>query len=159
MWALQQRLLRHHQPLQRQLLLLVFFFFFFFGRAAHFLVQCLGLCDQLTGRPESGSGSVGDAEAGVCDFLQIEKLGSLEGSRIQRKGRSHTFFLPSPGGCPAGSPSSSAVFHEQLGLEPASAVGKGLDFEEGFQKKMLWLPAVLLAFLEARPGEKVNCGN
>lgn len=48
---------------------------------------------------------------------------------------------------------------EQLRLEPAAGFRKGPDSEKGFQKKMLGLPAVLLAFLEARLREKVNWGN
>lgn len=51
---------------------------------------------------------------------------------------------------------------EQLRLEPAAGFRKGPDFEKRFQKKMLWLPAVLLvllAFVEARLREKVNWGN
>lgn len=127
------------------------------------MVRRLGLLDQLTGRPGSGSGSVGDAEAGVCDFLRIERLGSQEGSRIQRKGRSHTFFYPLARWVPSRVSIQQCCFPpahaEPLRLEPASGFGKGLDFKKGFQKKMLWLPVVLLAFLEARPEEKVNCGN
>lgn len=54
------------------------------------------------------------------------------------------------------------MYAELLRLEPAAGCRKGPDFEKGFQKKMLWLPAVLpalLVFLEARLREKVNWGN
>lgn len=100
---------------------------------------------------------------GLCLPADWRKPGSQAGYRIQRKGRSHTF---SPAWwIPAGSRSSSAVCHvnaEQLRLEPAAGFRKGPDFEKRFQKKMLWLPAVLLAllaFVEARLREKVNWGN
>lgn len=164
MRALQQRL-RHHQQLQRQLLL-------FFGGAAHFLVQCIGLCDQLTGRLEVwlriswwrwSWGLWLPADCREEGELR-RNWGSQEGDRICRQGRSHTFSLP--GGSQEGLdpavllPWANA---EQLRLEPAAAAAagfrKGPALETDFQKKMLWLSAVLLSFLEARRRQKVNRGN
>lgn len=119
--------------------------------------------------PGSGSGPAGDAEAGVCDFLQIvvKKGSSCEtgvlGKANGSEGREEVTLFPLPGGSQEGL-NPAVLFCERrqssAGSEPAAAgLRKGPALEKGFQKKMLWLPAVLLAFLGARPRGKVNWGN
>lgn len=109
---------------------------------------------------------------GLCDPLVTPRLGSVTSCRWTRARFSGRRAEPQAGqgarlsagrlGAPAGARAGPAALRGgargRAGLSRLPPSGKGLRLERRFQK-MLGLPAVLPAVLEARLGEKVNWDN